>query len=114
MRAAAVDRVRDEFKAHACRDETVLRKTLMSLHLARSAPSSTHRSIAQHRAPVIAGAANNQLAEDRDGEALQRPRILYAPDYVINAGGIISVSHEYYGGSTERQVMPTYRAFRSA
>jgi leucine dehydrogenase len=56
------------------------------------------------RAGIIAGAANNQLAEDKDGLALQMAGVLYAPDYVINAGGIISVAREYKGGGTEAQV----------
>jgi leucine dehydrogenase len=49
------------------------------------------------KAPVIAGAANNQLATEEDGERLQERGILYAPDYVINAGGIINVCTEYLG-----------------
>ncbi|HEV2270144.1 MAG TPA: Glu/Leu/Phe/Val dehydrogenase dimerization domain-containing protein [Steroidobacteraceae bacterium] len=62
------------------------------------------RSIPTVRARVVAGAANNQLARDEDGEAVMRAGILYAPDYVINAGGIISVAHEYRGGATAAQV----------
>ncbi|HEY1889602.1 MAG TPA: Glu/Leu/Phe/Val dehydrogenase dimerization domain-containing protein [Steroidobacteraceae bacterium] len=62
------------------------------------------RSIPTVRARVIAGAANNQLAREEDGEALTRAGILYAPDYVINAGGIISVAREYEGGVTSAQV----------
>ncbi|MGB6485346.1 MAG: Glu/Leu/Phe/Val dehydrogenase dimerization domain-containing protein [Steroidobacteraceae bacterium] len=62
------------------------------------------RSISTVRARVVAGAANNQLAREEDGEALMRGGILYAPDYVINAGGIISVAHEYQGGATAAQV----------
>jgi leucine dehydrogenase len=54
-------------------------------------------SIAQLKVPVVAGAANNQLATPEDGERLQRRNILYAPDYVINAGGIINVCTEYLG-----------------
>jgi leucine dehydrogenase len=50
------------------------------------------------------GAANNQLAEAKDGTALQAAGVLYAPDYVVNAGGIISVAREYNGGATEAQV----------
>jgi valine dehydrogenase (NAD+) len=45
---------------------------------------------------VVAGAANNQLAEPRHGEALQDARVLYAPDYVINAGGVIQVADELH------------------
>ena len=46
------------------------------------------------KAKVVAGSANNQLAEARHGEALRQRGILYAPDYVINAGGIVNISHE--------------------
>ena len=53
------------------------------------------QSIPVLRAPVVAGAANNQLATPADGERLVQRGILYAPDYVINAGGIINVSTEY-------------------
>lgn len=56
------------------------------------------------RAKVIAGAANNQLAEDRHGEELMRREILYAPDYVINAGGLIDVAHERIGYDRERML----------
>ena len=45
-------------------------------------------------AKVVAGAANNQLAEDRHGDMLHDLNILYAPDYVINAGGVIHVYHQ--------------------
>jgi len=47
--------------------------------------------------PIVAGGANNQLATPADGERLQARKILYAPDYVINAGGIINVCTEYLG-----------------
>lgn len=49
---------------------------------------------------IVAGAANNQLATAQDGDRLHAAGILYAPDYVINAGGIISVGREYLGGAT--------------
>jgi leucine dehydrogenase len=52
------------------------------------------------RAPVIAGAANNQLADAGLAEELRRRGCLYAPDYAINAGGIIDVCYERNGGST--------------
>ena len=50
-------------------------------------------------AKVVCGAANNQLAEPADGERLADRGILYAPDYVVNAGGIINVAAEYLGWS---------------
>lgn len=61
-------------------------------------------TIPKIKARVIAGAANNQLATLADGARLSERDILYAPDYVINAGGIINVSHEYYGGSSDDRV----------
>ncbi len=54
-------------------------------------------SIPQLQASIIAGAANNQLAERRHGLELKERNILYAPDYVINAGGIIDVYFEQIG-----------------
>jgi leucine dehydrogenase len=52
-------------------------------------------TIAGLKAPVVAGGANNQLATPDDGARLHARGILYAPDYVINAGGIINVCTEY-------------------
>lgn len=54
-------------------------------------------TIPQLKARVVAGASNNQLAEVRHGVELMKRGILYAPDYVINAGGIIDVYHERVG-----------------
>jgi leucine dehydrogenase len=66
----------------------------------------TEQSIAALQAPIVAGGANNQLATPEDGGRLMERGILYAPDYVINAGGIINVSTEYLkdgDGSVVRQ-----------
>lgn len=51
--------------------------------------------IARLDCPIVAGGANNQLARSHHGAQLAERGILYAPDYVINAGGIISVTMEY-------------------
>ncbi len=51
---------------------------------------------------IIAGAANNQLARAAHGEALRERGVLYAPDYVINAGGLINVYGELHDWSPER------------
>ncbi len=53
------------------------------------------RGIARLRAPIVAGGANNQLARAEHGPKLAERGILYAPDYVINGGGIIAVTLEY-------------------
>jgi leucine dehydrogenase len=57
----------------------------------------THDTVRSLQAPIVAGGANNQLATPDVGAALVERGILYAPDYVINAGGIINVSLEYLG-----------------
>ncbi len=54
-------------------------------------------TIAGLKVAIVAGAANNQLATPDDGARLAARGILYAPDYVINAGGIINVVAEYLG-----------------
>ena len=52
-------------------------------------------TIKQIKAPIIAGSANNQLAEeDRDGNDLMKRKILYAPDFVCNGGGVVNCYHE--------------------
>src|SRR4051812_28447972 len=58
-------------------------------------------SIPKLRCRIVAGAANNQLAEDRHGQELHNRGILYAPDYVINAGGLINVYNELIGYNRE-------------
>jgi leucine dehydrogenase len=54
-------------------------------------------TIGELRCKVVAGAANNQLAEARHGDALRSRGIVYAPDYAINAGGLIQVAQESIG-----------------
>jgi len=54
-------------------------------------------TIPRLRAPIVCGGANNQLLEDRHAQALAQRGILYAPDYVANAGGVINLSYELTG-----------------
>lgn len=56
------------------------------------------------RCSIIAGSANNVLLEPRHGEALAESGILYAPDYIINAGGLINVAGELEGYDEERVI----------
>lgn len=59
------------------------------------------KTIPELGAPIICGAANNQLATEADGQRLVERGITYAPDYVVNAGGIINVSAEYLGEAAD-------------
>lgn len=61
------------------------------------------QTIDQFQCQIIAGAANNQLAQARHGEILAQKGILYAPDYLINAGGLINVTYE--GADYDRNVV---------
>ncbi|WP_374414434.1 Leu/Phe/Val dehydrogenase [Novosphingobium colocasiae] len=54
------------------------------------------------RVRLVCGGANNQLPTEADGQALVDRGILYAPDYVVNAGGIINVSAEYLGETSDQ------------
>ncbi|WP_298440294.1 Glu/Leu/Phe/Val dehydrogenase dimerization domain-containing protein [uncultured Ferrimonas sp.] len=71
-------------------------------------------TIPQLKATIVAGCANNQLAEPRHGEILRDKGILYAPDYVINAGGIINVSFEsdYNADASEAKVRKIYQTLQ--
>lgn len=72
-------------------------------------------SLPRMRCQIIAGSANNVLLEPRHGEELSRRGILYAPDYVINAGGLINVADELEGYNAQRatsRVMRIYDAVR--
>ncbi len=59
-------------------------------------------TIGRIKAKVIAGSANNQLAEDRHGQILHEKGIVYAPDFVINSGGVINVADELNGYNKDR------------
>jgi leucine dehydrogenase len=59
-------------------------------------------TLAALKVDIIAGGANNQLARSEHGEACHERGILYAPDYVINAGGLINVYGELHDWDTER------------
>lgn len=60
------------------------------------------QTIERLKVKIVCGAANNQLAENRHGDILKERGILYAPDYLINAGGVMNVSIEFEGWSAEK------------
>ncbi|WP_188237106.1 Glu/Leu/Phe/Val family dehydrogenase [Sphingopyxis sp. LK2115] len=64
----------------------------------------TEASIAKLKVQIVAGGANNQLATALDGQRIHDRGIVYAPDYVINAGGIINVALEYLGQGSQEEV----------
>ncbi|CAM3069412.1 Glu/Leu/Phe/Val dehydrogenase [Filibacter tadaridae] len=64
-------------------------------------------TIPQLKVRAIVGSANNQLLDDRHGKLLQDKGILYAPDYIVNSGGLIQVADELYGINHERVLAKT-------
>jgi leucine dehydrogenase len=95
-----IDRGRAEALAREVGGEAVEPEAIMTLEADVLSPNAlgailTEDSIAALKVPVVAGGANNQLATPQDGQLIHQRGILYAPDYVINAGGIINVSTEY-------------------
>lgn len=68
-------------------------------------------TIPKLKAKVVAGAANNQLKENKHGDLLMNKGIVYAPDYLINAGGIINVADELQGYNRERAMRSVEKIF---
>lgn len=105
MDGARVQRVVDEFKAEAVGLDEILFQDVDVVAPCALGAVLTEHSIPKIKARIIAGGANNQLETDADGRRLMKAGILYAPDYVINGGGIINVASEFYGGEDDAEVM---------
>ncbi|MFL6727244.1 MAG: Glu/Leu/Phe/Val family dehydrogenase [Sphingomicrobium sp.] len=99
---ADVDQAKAQKLADATNGTVVSSDCILALEADVVSPNAlgailTEQSIAALKTPIVAGGANNQLAMPEDGKRLQQRGILYAPDYVINAGGIINVCTEFLG-----------------
>jgi len=102
---ALVQRTVDEFAARPVDVEQILVQQADVLAPCALGGILDARSIPELRVSIVAGGANNQLATDQDGQALRKRGILYAPDFVINAGGIINVAYEYLNLGGDEDVM---------
>jgi leucine dehydrogenase len=91
---AAVDRAVAEFDARAVDPLRIYDEDVDVFAPCALGAVLNDQTIPRLNAVVVAGSANNQLDEDRHGSILAERRILYAPDYVINAGGIININYE--------------------
>lgn len=97
-----VKTVVQDFKAVALKEEDVYRQEADIFAPCALGAVINDKTLPQFKVDIIAGAANNQLAEDRHGQLIEARGILYAPDYVINGGGLINVNAELHGWSLER------------
>ena len=102
---ARVDRVCAEFGAERVPDAEILFVDADVLAPCALGAILHEESIPGIKARIVAGGANNQLRSQEDGQRLADAGILYAPDYVINAGGIINVACEYFGDVDDAGVM---------
>jgi leucine dehydrogenase len=99
---ARVERAADELAAKVVDVDAILSTACEVLAPCALGGVLNDDTIPQLGCQIVAGAANNQLLEDRHGAALHARGILYAPDYVINAGGLINIALELQPGGYDR------------
>lgn len=98
----AVKRAVDQFGAKAVDVNDIYKQDVDIYSPCALGATINDDTIRQLKAKVIAGAANNQLKETKHGDMIQDMGITYAPDYVINSGGVINVADELIGYNRER------------
>lgn len=104
MEEGRVKRTVDEFGGRGVALDEILSQDVDVIAPCALGAILDEQSIPKLQAAIIAGGANNQLKTSEDGQRLHDAGILYAPDYVINGGGIINVASEYYGDATNKEV----------
>jgi leucine dehydrogenase len=100
--AERVKRVVNEFGARAVGADEIYGVTADIFAPCALGAIINDKTIPQLKVEIVAGAANNQLLEERHGDELERRNVLYAPDYVANAGGVINVYSELAGWTSAR------------
>lgn len=111
-----IDQTRVKFLHDAYKVEAVNPDQILGVECEIQAPCAlgaviNDETIGKLRCKVVAGGANNQLAEPRHGDQLRELGILYAPDYVVNAGGLMNVFVELEGYSPERAFEKTRKVY---
>lgn len=106
-----VDQCVQKFKVQSAGPEEILSVDCDILAPCALGAVINDNTISKLKCKVIAGGANNQLAEARHGDQLTELGILYAPDYVVNAGGLMNVFVELEGYSPDRAFDKTRKVF---
>ncbi len=101
---AKVEKICDETGARAMSPEEVLFADVDVISPCALGGVITQENAHRIQTKIVAGGANNQLADAQAGDLLHQKGILYAPDYIINAGGIIMVAAEYQGDNDFEKV----------
>ncbi|AVX20063.1 leucine dehydrogenase [Carboxydocella sporoproducens DSM 16521] len=99
-----VEKVVQEFGARAVEPEAIYGVEAEIFAPCALGAVVNDETLPQFKFQIIAGAANNVLKEERHGDELEAKGILYAPDFVINAGGLINVADELEGYNRERAI----------
>ncbi len=105
--------VRDKFKVAIYQGDDVYSENMDIYAPCALGATINDATIDKIRAKIIAGSANNQLAHDRHGEMLQEKGIVYAPDFLINAGGIINVYAEIEKHSKQETIRKTENIYNT-
>ena len=100
--AARVERARSDFGATAVEPAAIYAQAGDIFAPCALGGIVNDETIPQLKVQIVSGAANNQLLEERHGDELERRGILYAPDFVANAGGVINVYGEVAGWTRDR------------
>lgn len=100
--AAKVKRVTDEFGARAVAPDAIYGARAEIFAPCALGGIINDDTLPRLTCEIVAGGANNQLAEERHGDELEGGSVTYAPDYVINGGGLINVNAEMNGWTAER------------
>ena len=99
---ARVQKVVEEFRAQAVKPDEIIGVKADIFAPCALGGIINDDTLPKLQVEIVAGGANNQLAEERHGDALEQKGITYAPDYVINGGGLINVNAELQGWTMER------------
>ncbi len=98
----SVNRAQKEFGIEITSPESIYDQTCEIFSPGALGAVVNSQTLGRLKCKVIAGGANNQLATEKDGEELLKKGILYAPDYAINAGGLINIYHEREGYNRDK------------
>ncbi|MBL7669675.1 MAG: Glu/Leu/Phe/Val dehydrogenase [Bdellovibrionaceae bacterium] len=110
---ARVKECQDKFKVEAVNVDDLLFVTCDVLAPCALGAVVNDQTISKLKCKIVAGGANNQLAEPRHGDHLRELGILYAPDYVVNAGGLMNVFVELEGYSPDRAFEKTRKVYEN-
>lgn len=111
--AEKVKKHADMYKAKSCDPDQILFQDCDILAPCALGAVVNDQTINKFKTKVICGGANNQLAEARHGDQLRELGILYAPDYVVNAGGLMNVFVELEGYSPDRAFDKTRKVYEN-